>query len=440
MGSAAIESTWTAPVEHWEREPGRPAEPENDPFYDAPLGWQAAPHGSILRSRDVGIAFLGLVPLRAKAVQLLYRTEDMHRAPTTTVTTVLLADGAEPQQDRPLVSYQCAIDALAREAFPSYTLQRGAPITGEVVQLELLLIANALAKGWAVSVPDHEGQHGDWGAPRESGSCALDGIRAALQHNDFGLTEQSPVALWGYSGGGWGTSWAAEMADDYAPELNIAGAVLGSPVGDPEGVFRRANGHMFAGLAGLVIASLVRIYPSMRAIVDTHVNDEGRELIDRATEMSTAQAVTKLAFTDFGKHLDIPVEAFLDLPEMQEIFADIRPGMGTPAMPLLILQAVRDQIVPVAGIDQMVEGFVRRGAQVTYLRDGLSEHFTLHIFSGPTVLGWLGDRFEGLPLPAPSTSTVRTVLSSVSHLRSGLRMLEVCGRVFTGRGLIPGRS
>lgn len=437
MSTAVVEAVWTGPAEHQELEPGRPSKPERDRFYRPPVGWESAPNGTILRSRDVEAAFLGRVPLQAQAIQLLYRTEDENNAPSTTVTTVLLADGAEPMAARPIVSYQCAIDALAKRFFPSYALRRGTPTTGEVVQLELLLIANALAQGWAVSVPDHEGPDGDWGAPRESGYCALDGVRAALQLKGFGLTENSPVAFWGYSGGGWGTSWAAEIAADYAPELNVAGAVLGSPVGDPEAVFLRANGRLFAGLAGLVIASLVRIYPEMRQIVDEHVNAEGREILAKAADLPTGMAIVKFARHDFGAYLNLPVEAFLNLPQMRSIFEEIRPGQGTPAMPVLVLQAVRDQIVPVAGVDKMVEGFVRRGANVTYVRDGLSEHFTLHIFSGPVVLLWLSDRFAGKPAEESSTSSVLTVLSSVTRLRFGLGMLAVCGRVMTGKPLNP---
>ncbi|EUA41471.1 secretory lipase family protein [Mycobacterium xenopi 4042] len=46
----------------------------------------------------------------------------------------------------------------------------------------------------------------------------------------------------GYSGGGLATAWAAEVCADYAPELDIVGAVLGSPVGDLAHTFRRLNG------------------------------------------------------------------------------------------------------------------------------------------------------------------------------------------------------
>ncbi|GGB34573.1 lipase [Flexivirga endophytica] len=440
MSTSARTSGWSGQAEHTDERTTAPVPPAEDPFRRPPPGWETAAPGTPLRSRDVTVAFLGRIPLQAKAVQVLYRTADMHGDAATTCTTVLLADDAAPAEDRAILSFQCAIDSLAPEAFPSYTLRHRAPTTGEVVQLELLLIANALARGWAVSVPDHEGMQGNWGAPREAGHCALDGLRAARQHSGFGVTEQSAVTMWGYSGGGWATSWAAEMARDYAPELNVVGAVLGSPVGDPELVFRRANGHFFAGLAGLAIAGLIRSYPAMHALVDEHVDARGRALLDGAIVWRTRQAITRMAFTDFGKYMDVPVSAFLSKPEMQEVFADIRPGRGTPAMPLLVTQAVHDQIVPLGGIDRMVAGWVGRGVRVTYVRDRASEHFLLHIVSAPLVLGWLTDRISGVATSGSSTVTVRSVLAPLGRLASGIRLLKVCGRVLRGAPLSGGSA
>ena len=39
-----------------------------------------------------------------------------------------------------------------------------------------------------MSVPDHEGRNGMWGAPHEPGYCVLDGVRAALNYERLGLS------------------------------------------------------------------------------------------------------------------------------------------------------------------------------------------------------------------------------------------------------------
>ena len=91
------------------------------------------------------------------------------------------------------MSYQCAIDAVSDRCFPSYALRRRAKAAGTLAQFELLLVAAVLAEGWAVSLPDHGGPKGVFGAPVEPGYCVLDGLRAALNFAPLNLSTSDPV-------------------------------------------------------------------------------------------------------------------------------------------------------------------------------------------------------------------------------------------------------
>jgi hypothetical protein len=270
----------------------------------------------------------------------------------------------------------------------------------------MFLIVGALQRGWAVSVADHEGINGYFGAPREPGYRVLDGIRAALSFTPLGLTSSTPVGVWGYSGGGMASSWVAEMAPEYAPELDIVGAALGAPVGDPGQTYIRLNGTFFAGLPALVVAGLRHIYPGLGEVIDKHVDEEGRSRLDRIESMSTVEAVLRFAGDDFDDHTDMPLADVLATPQLLELFDDIRLGDRVPACPLLVVHPVHDQIIAADDIDGQVERYLASGAHVTYLRDRLSEHLSLIILSAPVVLDWLADRFEGAPVPASGTSTV----------------------------------
>ncbi|MBV9513686.1 MAG: lipase, partial [Mycobacteriaceae bacterium] len=270
-GLAAITGAeWIGRAPHEGLQRGRPVLPNDDPFYDPPAGFEHAAPGTVLRSRDVELAFMGVVPQRFTATQLLYRTTDRLGIPEASVTTVLVPAERGPEKVCPVVSYQCAIDAVASRCFPSYALRRGAIAVGALVQFEFLLIAAALAEGWAVSVPDHEGSHGMWGTPYEPGYRVLDGLRAALGYERLGLSASAPIGLWGYSGGGLASAWAVEVSADYAPELDIVGAVLGSPVGDLGSTFRRLNGSFFAGLPAMVVAALGDAYPELDRVIKRH--------------------------------------------------------------------------------------------------------------------------------------------------------------------------
>lgn len=342
----------------------RPLLPSDDPFYFPPAGYQHAVPGTVLRSRDVELAFMGLIPQPVTATQLLYRTTNMYGNPEATVTTVIVPAELAPGQTCPLLSYQCAIDAMSSRCFPSYALRRRAKALGSLTQMELLMISAALAEGWAVSVPDHEGPKGLWGSPYEPGYRVLDGIRAALNSERVGLSPATPIGLWGYSGGGLASAWAAEACGEYAPDLDIVGAVLGSPVGDLGHTFRRLNGTLLAGLPALVVAALQHSYPGLARVIKEHANDEGRQLLEQLTEMTTVDAVIRMAGRDMGDFLDEPLEDILSTPEISHVFGDTKLGSAVPTPPVLIVQAVHDYLIDVSDIDALADSYTAGGANV----------------------------------------------------------------------------
>jgi acetyl esterase/lipase len=411
----------------------RPLLPSDDPFYQPPPGFQHAEPGTVFRSRDVELAFLGLIPQPVTAVQLLYRTMDMNGEPEATATTVIVPAELAPGQACPLLSYQCAIDAMTSRCFPSYALRRRAKALGSLSQFEFLLINACVAEGWAVSVPDHEGIRGSWGAPYEPGYRVLDGIRAALSSERLGLSPSAPIGLWGYSGGGLASAWAAEMCADYAPELDIVGAVLGSPVGDLGHTFNRLNGSLFSGLPALVVAALSHVYPELDRVINEHTNEEGRALLDALEDMTTVEAVLRMAGKNMGDYLDEPLEDILSTPEVKHVFDSIKLGAKVPTPPVLIVQAAHDYLIDVHDIDELAHAYSAGGASVTYHRDAFNEHICLHPLSAPMTLRWLTDRFDGRPLTEhlirTTWPTMFNPITYVGMLRLGL----IAARVITGR-------
>ncbi|OBF79691.1 lipase [Mycobacterium sp. 852002-51163_SCH5372311] len=411
----------------------RPLLPSDDPFYLPPPGFQHAEPGTVLRSRDVELAFLGLIPQRVTATQLLYRTMDLNGRPEATVTTVIVPAQRAPGEIYPLLSYQCAIDAVSSRCFPSYALRRRAKALGSISQLELLLITAAVAEGWAVSVPDHEGVHGMWGVPYEPGYRVLDGIRATLSSERTALSPAAPVALWGYSGGGLASAWAAEVCGEYAPDLDVVGAVLGSPVGDLGHTFRRLNGTFLSGLPALVVSALQHAYPDLDRVIKEHTNDEGRELLERLKKMTTAEAVIRMAGKNMGDFLDEPLEDTLARPEISHVFEAIKLGSAVPTPPVLIVQAVHDYLIDVDDIDALADAYSAGGADVTYHRDAFNEHMMLHPLSAPMALRWLTDRFARRPLTDHLIRTTWPTAFNPMTYAGMARLAAIAAKVITGR-------
>lgn len=435
-GSAAASTgaEWIGRSPHEElRRSSRPVLPADDPFHVAPAGFEHSRPGTVLRSRDVELAFLGRITQKLTATQLLYRSADLNGDPMAAVTTVVVPADRPLGTKGPILSYQCAIDAVASRCFPSYALRRGAKAAGALAQFEFLLVSAALAEGWAVSIPDHEGPRGIWGAPFEPGYHVLDGLRAALNHEALNLSPEAPIGLWGYSGGGLATAWATEVYADYAPELNLVGAVLGSPVGDLGHTFRRLNGTFFSGLPALVVAALSHVYPGLDRVINEHVTPEGKAMLTEIQGLTTTHAVLKLIRKDMATMVDQPLESILRTPEVQHVFDSIKLGTAAPTVPVLIVQAVHDELISVADIDELAETYSAGGTDVTYHRDLLSEHLLLHPLSAPMTLRWLRDRFAGRP---PSTKRTRTkwpTLLNPSTYRGMLRLGVISAKVALGR-------
>ncbi|MBJ7338470.1 lipase family protein [Mycolicibacterium sp.] len=435
-GSAAVSTgaEWIGRPPHEElRRKTHPLLPAADPFYAPPAGFEHSRPGTVLRSRDVELAFLGLVPQKLTATQLLYRSTDLNGLPMAAVTTIVVPADRPVGSKGPLLSYQCAIDAVAGQCFPSYALRRGAKAVGALAQFEFLLVSAALAEGWAVSIPDHEGPQGIWGAPHEPGYHVLDGLRAALNHEALNLSSDAPIGLWGYSGGGLATAWATEVYAEYAPELKVVGAVLGSPVGDLGHTFRRLNGSFFSGLPAMVVAALSHVYPDLDRVINEHVTAEGRAMLTDIQRMTTARVVLKLIGKDMDNLVDEPLENILSTPEVQHVFDSIKLGTAAPTVPVLVVQAVHDRIVSVEDIDELTHTYARGGASVTYHRDMFSEHMLLHPMSAPMTLRWLRDRFAGKPVSSNRARTKWPTLLNVSTYRGMLRLGLISAKVMTGR-------
>lgn len=430
-GTVSPEWIGRAPHEELERG-GRPVLPSEDAFYQPPAGFEHAAPGTVLRSRDVELGFLGLIPQRVKATQLLYRSTDMNGDPQAAVTTVLVPANHAPDHVRHVVSYQCAIDGVSSRCFPSYAMRRRAKAVGSLAQLEYLLVAAALAEGWVVSVPDHEGPDGMWGAPHEPGYRVLDGLRATLNFERFGLAKNSQAGLWGYSGGGLASAWAAEVHAEYAPELNIVGAVLGSPVGNLGNTFRRLNGSHLAALPALVVAALAKTFPDLNRIIEEHATEEGRAMLARLERMTTLEAIIRLFKKDMDHLVHPPLEDVLSMPEVQDVFERIKLGGNSPSLPVLIVQAVHDSVIAVDDIDELAHTYHAGGAQVTYHRDLFSEHMLLHPMSAPMTLRWLTDRFAGRPLDAHIIRTHWPTLLNPMTYAGMWRLGGIVGKVMSG--------
>ncbi|MFH5207292.1 lipase family protein [Antrihabitans sp. NCIMB 15449] len=391
--------------------PHFPLPPELDPgFYEPPADVVAskAP-GELIAARQVTLANLSLIPANVDAWQLSFRSNNTRGEAIPSVATVIKprGNGTGP---RNLLSFQPAEDSLGHYCTASYALQQGSIpglITGQqVLAAQFLEIQAAVAQGWAVVVPDHQGPDSAYAAGPLAGRITLDGIRAAENFDLLGLAgRDTQVAMLGYSGGAIATGHAAELHESYAPELNIVGAAEGGIPADITAMLNLANNNAASGLIMGGMIGVSREYPELAALMNAKLDPLGKALVAAKNPLCVAYQAALLPFGNLKGMFETPGDP-LDDPIAKSVLDKIKMGKSVPQFPMYMYQANPDWIVPVGPVNTLVDTYCQDpNAKVQYTRDHFSEHLTLEIAAVPSAMLWIRDRFAGVPVAAGCTTT-----------------------------------
>ncbi|GAB4585494.1 lipase family protein [Nocardia sp. IFM 10818] len=370
--------------------PGAPPLPGQDPFYDQPADLSGASMGSIVDSRPVAVLD---IPTRAQisAWQVKYVSQDTKGKPWTTMATIIKPVTAGPTR---LLAFQPWIDALDTRCNPSYQLRAGFGYMASTGMVgETLNLGTALDRGWTVVVPDYLGPENQFAAGYVEGRNTLDGIRAAVNFDPAGVTAADPIALFGYSGGARGTEFAAELAADYAPELNIVGSAAGGLPTDMAASAALMNGGAFSGIDFSSAYGLARAYPELD--IPAYFTDP--QLEQSLSGMCQTQILSAYPFT-FVQDKTVDRIWPLGEPEVAAVLDTLKAGRyGTPNAPLYLFTAETDQIAVTPKTDELVADYCTRGVQVTYVKYPGTEHVTAETAGSGAALDWIADRFAGAP-------------------------------------------
>ncbi|MFD3593428.1 lipase family protein [Nocardia sp. NPDC058640] len=401
VASATMAGPATAQVPPVAPAPTIPLPPQLDAgFYLPPAHVVAATApGAIIAVRQVNVADFGLLPLDVDAWQVSYRSNNSRDEAIPAVATLIKPRG-QAVQPRKLLSVQLAEDSTAGYCAPSYALQHlsVAPLAGQiVVPAEFLFAQAALAQGWAVVVPDHQGPNSAYAAGPLAGRITLDGIRAATSFAPLEAGPTAPVGLYGYSGGSIATGHAAELHALYAPELNIVGAAEGGVGADLGAALRMSDNQATSGLVFAAIIGLTREYPDFAAYLDQRLHPLGKTLTALKSPLCVQYQSMLLPFLDLTGMIAADGDPLLDAP-VAAMLDDTRMGKTVPDVPMFVWHSAWDEILPLHATDTLVDTYCRDPAtSLTYTRDHASEHIVAEVVGGPAALLWLRDRLDGIP-------------------------------------------
>lgn len=374
-----------------------PPFPSDDPFYTPPSPLPAGTPGAVVSSRPATFSLdpVGHAPVPGvTSTQILYRSTDALGAPVAVSGTVLVPTAPwSGGGTRPLVTYAVGTRGVGDDCAPSYTLTQGADYEG-------LFIKSLLDQGWAVVVSDYQGLgtpgiHTYMVGPAQ-GRAVLDAARAAQRLPGTGLSSSSPVGIMGYSQGGSGAGWAAQLAGTYAPELKVKGTVAGGVPGDLGATAEFLDGSPFVALALLASLGLDSAYPELD--LESYLNARGQELVQTSQDLCLVDVdgFATLIDTAFSRIDDYVTTSPLDTAPWQARLAGTKLGGTKPSAPVFQFHGAVDEIVPFGQAADLRRTWCNKGATVTWTVLP-AEHLTGLVEGAPLGVTWLSARFAGLP-------------------------------------------
>ncbi len=246
----------------------------------------------------------------------------------------------------------------------------------------------ALDRGWAVAYTDYQGL----GTPglhhylvgSVEAQAVIDVARSAA-HLDDRITNQ--VAFWGFSQGGHAALFAAELADEIAPELEVVGAVAAAPAVDISGWMNEDPAGQRHFLAMIAIAYVDALGLEASEVLSG-------ELLKRSDE------IKKGCLMDATVALSGVPSLFRDgapPPELSAFFVANDPGQSRFATPVLLATGDQDPLLPPTIADAFVTTACAAGITIDRVIAGGATHLATLGETTPDAMQWLAERFAGLP-------------------------------------------
>ncbi|KAL5046533.1 hypothetical protein BDW71DRAFT_207328 [Aspergillus fruticulosus] len=389
-----------------------PLPPSIDPFYTPKNDdWKSKEPGYIIDHRPIELP--SLVPGTQSpltAHQLLFVTRNASNCPTTSVTTVIRPEHANPNR---LLSYQIAYDSPDVNCSPSFGLQKGAQLNARLwnqIQMAFVLpflMSNErpLGKRPFINIPDYEGNNAAFTVGPQSGYHTLDSIRAALNsHNYTGINRGAKAALFGYSGGGLASEWASELHASHAADLNIIGAAIGGPPPNVTNTYIHVNGTQ-SPLDIWAILGVMNAFPEvdcfMRRDIQTKYGSFFLGPLTRCSnpELKPPKIPSNANVTSWFKSGDEFLFRFKHILDNNGVMGRLVNETHKPNFPLYIYQGTADNITaPIGDTDQLVSTYCKAGTKVRYVRYVDRDHGQTLIAGMYPAWTWITARFNGVPV------------------------------------------
>ncbi|MDF3302083.1 lipase family protein [Streptomyces tropicalis] len=379
-------------------------------IYRTPDGAGAAPGAVVACRRLDSLPMIGdSVPLTAWKVR--YGTTDGRGRPAEVAGTVAVPDAPwTGPGERPVVAFVPGTLGIGTQCAFSKQLAGQYQDAYEGPNLSALLRA-----GYAVAATDGagylDGQVHPYVSGADAGHAVLDMVRAATRVPGSGVGATAPVGIWGYSEGGSGSLWAAQLARSYAPELHVVGAASGGTPADLRAEALHLNGGPFAGFLVDAVIGMAVTHPEMP--LTGLLNAQGRKAFTDAESLCAVGTVVRFAGARFEQYTEdrVTLEQLFamrgpdgttwgEAVDANRLGTDVgRPGSGARyeiGFPVLQYRGALDEVIPTEVADAEHRSYCAAGV-TTRSATLPADHLLGDAAGVGPATAWLADRFAGRP-------------------------------------------
>lgn len=363
------------------------ADLQTDPaFYTVPDPLPAGEPGEIIRVEAIASA-----PLGSTAWRMIYHSRDLSGTDIPVSAVVIVPDRPAPAQGRTVVSWGHPTTGAAPKCAPSLAVDPFQLIEG---------VHELLLEGYAVVATDYPGL-GAQGASSyllgipESNSV-LDAVRAARGIKDAQIGAQ--FLLWGHSQGGQAVLFAAERAEEYAPELTLLGVAVAAPAAD----LTELMSDDIVDVSGVTIASYA-IPAYEAAYADRYSAGELAGILTPAGIAATPD-MAALCLLSENKEIHAIADPLIggyvtSDPSTTEpwktLLTENSAGSTPITVPVFVGQGLADQLVKPTATEDYVTLLCSQGVDVSFHRYPDVDHGLAAYASLPEMLIWLSGVTSG---------------------------------------------
>lgn len=353
------------------------------PFYNTPGLSLSGPMGQVVRSEPLGFSVQN-----GSAERILYRTQRADGTVTFASGMVFIPNNDNGGSPRPVVAWAHGTVGMGDQCAPSRIAK---PVDN------IAWVSQMLARGWVITATDYAGL----GTPGTEGYLVggdeahdvLNSVRAA---RDLPMAQAGATfAVWGHSQGGHSALFTANQAGSYAPELHLVGTVASAPAAELVPLLNETAGTSIDWVIGPeVLTSWPTIYPNLnvQSITTSAGYNNYNRLANQCIGPATLAGITrtKLKQQFFQTKL-------VNSPPWRAAAQDQTAPVLPPSQPVMVAESLDDKVVLPDTTALYMQRVCQAHSNLTTLWLTGVGHIQLADVISPQVIGWISDRFAGLP-------------------------------------------